>query len=145
MIAFLGMRSNQSQIREQLAEHNSVLQRLSNQTMISGLDFTPFIYYPKQNIFYNYASDLQASAAIRDLADKTDQDRQLKPEQESLPGSWTRMTLNGREYIYILLYYQDYFIGAWRSFDDFYPGLSDTEDESYYYDHMRRNCFNNID
>ena len=106
-------------------DNNAIVQKMKNLTVINPLKFTTFIYYPKQDIFYNYELDHDFSEQIRQMIENQDED--------SMPESWDITECNGKYYIYVLMGNQDYFIGAFALVDSFYDGLSLDDEGTFLY------------
>ena len=106
-------------------DNNAVLQKLKNQTVVNPLRFTTFIYYPGQDIFYNSETDPAFTQKLQQIMEE--------PDFRNRSGDWKTTECGEKHYLYLLLDYENFVIGAFAAFGSFYGGLTPSAGELFFY------------
>lgn len=87
--------------------NQDVLEKINNQTAELDSGFTVFVYYPKNGVFYNYKKDSLVSEFVQ---------QQITDQAElSHYRQWSTIWCDGKPYLFFMLDYNNYYIGAWSS------------------------------
>lgn len=102
--------------------NQTVLEKINNQTAELDPGFTVFVYYPENGVFYNYKKDIGVSEFIR---------QQINEQAElSAYRQWSTIWCAGQPYLFFLLDYNNYYIGAWSSYENLLQGLQQNTDKT---------------
>ena len=102
--------------------NQTVLEKINNQTAELDPGFTVFVYYPENGVFYNYKKDIEVSEFVR---------QQINEQAElSAYRQWSTIWCAGQPYLFFLLDYNDYYIGAWSSYENLLQGLQQNTDKT---------------
>lgn len=103
-------------------ENQTVLEKINNQTAELDPGFTVFVYYPENGVFYNYKKDIGVSEFVR---------QQINEQAElSAYRQWSTIWCAGQPYLFFLLDYNNYYIGAWSSYENLLQGLQQNTDKT---------------
>ena len=95
--------------------NQKVLEKINNQTAEIDSGFTVFIYYPNNDLFYNYKKDTAVSDFVRkQIEDKVDL---------SVYSQWSTVWCDDEPYLFFMLDYDNYYIGAWGSYESLISNL----------------------
>ena len=102
--------------------NQTVLEKINNQTAELDPGFTVFVYYPENGVFYNYKKDIGVSEFVR---------QQINEQAElSAYRQWSTIWCAGQPYLFFLLDYNNYYIGAWSSYENLLQGLQQNTDKT---------------
>ena len=102
--------------------NQTVLEKINNQTAELDPSFTVFVYYPENGVFYNYKKDIGVSEFVR---------QQINEQAElSAYRQWSTIWCAGQPYLFFLLDYNNYYIGAWSSYENLLQGLQQNTDKT---------------
>lgn len=102
--------------------NQTVLEKINNQTAELDPGFTVFVYYPENGVFYNYKKDIGVSEFVR---------QQINEQAElSAYRQWSTIWCAGQPYLFFLLDYNNYYIGAWSSYENLLQSLQQNTDKT---------------
>ena len=102
--------------------NQDVLEKINNQTAELDSGFTVFVYYPKNGVFYNYKKDSLVSEFVQ---------QQITDQAElSHYRQWSTIWCDGKPYLFFMLDYNNYYIGAWSSYENLLQGLQQNTDKT---------------
>ena len=102
--------------------NQTVLEKINNQTAELDFGFNVFVYYPENGVFYNYKKDSLVSEFVRQQI--TDQ-AELSPYRQ-----WSTIWCDGKPYLFFMLAYNNYYIGAWSSYENLVKSLKQNADKT---------------
>lgn len=92
-----------------------VLEKINNQMDEVDNGFTVFAYYPEPDVFYNYLKAPSVSEFVRKQAEG---ERQTQAYSQ-----WSTIWCEGTPYLFFMLNYNSYYIGAWSSYENIVANL----------------------
>lgn len=102
--------------------NQTVLEKINNQTAELDSEFTVFVYYPENGVFYNYKKDSLVSEFVR---------QQITDQAElSHYRQWSTIWCDGKPYLFFMLDYNNYYIGAWSSYENLVKSLQQNADKT---------------
>ena len=102
--------------------NQDVLEKINNQTAELDSGFTVFVYYPKNGVFYNYKKDSLVSEFVQ---------QQITDQAElSHYRQWSTIWCDGKPYLFFMLDYNNYYIGAWSSCENLVKSLQQNADKT---------------
>lgn len=104
-----------------------VMQRMASQAGVISLEFTPFVYFPDVDIFYNYKVQPEMAELIREQV--------VHKAETPLEKNWHTLWCDDSAYLYFIIDYKNYYIGAWGRYTAFNEILKmmPGDGEKYYF------------
>ena len=87
-----------------------VLEKINSQTADMDSGFTVFVYYPENDVFYNYMKDIQVSDFVKEQVQSKDYISRFS--------QWSTVWCGEKAYLFFMLDYNNYYIGAWSSYEN---------------------------
>lgn len=100
------------------------IKKIQNLSNASTLEYTIFAYYPKMDIFVNEKVNKPVTEQLRPFL----QNRDLR-----LTNQWKTLLIDENAYILRVFEYDDFFVGAWISYDELIKKLGVLSNDAYQY------------